>query len=142
MIIVNPIYINEFLSPIIGGADSVDDVVNYSYYNSDVEIDVKQFAKKYLISEFDNQIQELKLEAKNALAFYLCFEKVDFESVFNSLLLPLETPKNPRLFFLWIWEVFYPGESYEYIKSVTVKEDFDVEAPLKLIKKLRGNTSK
>jgi hypothetical protein len=58
---------------------------------------------------------------------------VNFESIFNSLLLPINTPKNARLFFQWIWEVFFPEESKDYIKNEIVVEDFDVNAPFYLL---------
>ena len=139
MITVNPIFINEVLSPLIGGADNEADLDKYGHYRSDYEDDVKQMALKVLLPEFINQKEILQSAVKNSLAYYLIYSgKVDFESIFNSLLLPIETPRNAKLFFQWIWEVFFPGEFKEYIENEVVMENFDVNAPFYLLTGIGG----
>ncbi len=139
MITVNPVYIHEVLSPIIGGADSEESLETYGHYRSDMESDVKELAEDVLLPEFKKQKAILQHVVKDTLAYYLTHpQKVDFESIFNSLLLPIETPKNARLFFQWIWEVFFNSESKEYITHDTVIEDFDVNAPLYLLTGTEG----
>lgn len=135
MITVNPIYIDEVLSPLIGGADDEASIDDYGYYKSDIEEDVKSLAKDVLLPDFKKQKERLQDVTKNTLAYYLTYPgKVNFESIFNSLLLPIETPVNTQQFFQWIWEVFFEGESKDYIKKEFVVEDFNVNAPLELLK--------
>lgn len=138
MITVNPIYIHEVVSPLIGGADSEEIIDLYGYYNVDKELEVKQLARDVLLPDFLKQRPELQREVKNTLAYYLTYPKQDFERIFNFLLLPIDTPKNARIFFQWIWEVFFDGESKNYIKDETIVEDFDVNAPLYLLTKTGG----
>lgn len=108
MITVNPIYIDEVLSPLIGGADDEASIDDYGYYKSDIEEDVKSLAKDVLLPDFKKQKERLQDVTKNTLAYYLTYPgKVNFESIFNSLLLPIETPVNTQQFFQWIWEVFF-----------------------------------
>lgn len=134
MITVNPVYIDEVLSPLIGGADDESTIEIYGHYRSDEESDIKELARDVLLPEFKKQKPILQDAVKNTLAYYLTYpKKVNFESIFNSLLLPLDTPSNARVFFQWIWEAFFPGESKEYIKNEIVKEDFDVNAPYYLL---------
>ena len=134
MITVNPVYINCVLDPLTGGADSEESLEIYGHYRPDEEVDVKQLAKEVLLPEFIKQKEILQRVTKDTLAYYLTYPgKIDFESIFNSLLLPLETPKNSRLFFQWIWEVFFLGQSKDYIQSEIVVEDFDVNAPFYLL---------
>ncbi|OJW38216.1 MAG: hypothetical protein BGO54_21835 [Sphingobacteriales bacterium 46-32] len=135
MITVNPIYIDEVLGPLIGGADDEASIDDYGYYKSDIEEDVKSLAKDVLLPDFKKQKERLQDVTKNTLAYYLTYPgKVNFESIFNSLLLPIETPVNAQQFFQWIWEVFFEGESKDYIKKEFIVEDFNVNAPLELLK--------
>jgi hypothetical protein len=133
MITVNPVFINEVMGPLIGGADSEEDIEAFSRYNPDVEEEVKELAKAVLLPEFIQQKDILRQKVKDSLAYYLNFpEKADFESILDSLLIPMKTPKNASLFFQWIWDIFFNQESIEYIKNETVKEDFDVNAATNL----------
>ncbi len=134
MITVNPVFIDEVLSPLIGGADSEESIEIYGHYKSDMEGDVKKLAQDVLLPEFKKQKDVFQRVVKDTLAYYLTYpQKVDFESIFNSLLLPIETPQNARLFFQWIWEVFFCGELKDYILDDIVIEDFDVNAPMYLL---------
>jgi|GEM_PF-1929703 len=135
MITVNPIYIHEVLNPIIGGADDETSIGDYGYYKSNIEEDVKSLAKNVLLPEFKKQKKRLQDVTKNTLAYYLTYpKKVNFESIFDSLLLPIEAPVNTQQFFQWIWDVFFEGESKDYIKVEIVVEDFDINAPFELLK--------
>jgi hypothetical protein len=134
MITVNPVFLHEVLAPLIGGADDNETVEKYGHFKTDVESEVKILAREVLQPEFHAQNPVLQQVAKHTLAYYLEHSnKVDFESIFNSLLLPLETPKNVRLFFRWIWDIFFPGQSTDYIKNELVVEDFDVNAAYYLL---------
>ncbi|RTL57593.1 MAG: hypothetical protein EKK37_16300 [Sphingobacteriales bacterium] len=130
---VNSIYIDYLFGTFIGGGDSEEDVDNYSLYNPNNESDVKKLAKEVLLPEFQSQNINLITEVKNSLAYYLTYDKIDFKDKLNSLLLPIKTPDNPKLFFKWIWEIFFKDELIDYIKNETVIEDFDINAPYKLL---------
>lgn len=133
MIKVNPIFVDEILTPLIGGADSEDSLDTFGQYNSNIEKDVKELAQLFLLPEFNKKKQIIQEITKNTLAYYLSnSQKIDFESIFDSLLIPLETPHNVVLFFQWIWEVLFPNQSKEYIKNEIVIEDFDINAPILL----------
>lgn len=138
MITVNPVYIDYVLNPLTGGADSEESIDLYGSYNPNSEQEVKKLAREVLLPEFKSQQPILQEVVKHTLAYYLTYPKQDFERIFNSLLMPIDTPKNARLFFQWIWEVFFEGESKDYIKNEIVTEDFDVEAPLHLLTKTGG----
>lgn len=130
---VNAAYIDKFLVPLIGGADSEDEVEKYGKINPDSEMEVKRLIEEVLLPEFEKRIKPFKLQMKNTLAFYLNNNKIDFESIYDSLLLPIDTPKDSKLFFYWIWEVFFEGENFDFIKDKEVIEEFDIEGPLKLV---------
>lgn len=131
---VNPIFIDEFVSPLIGGADR-DNEFEYFKCNPDLEQDVKFLCNNLLIPEFKQQIEQIREVAKNTLAYYLFYKTFDFHSKLDSLLLPMKTPNNSVLFFLWLWNEFFDRESFDYIKNEMVVEEFNVDEPLKLIMK-------
>jgi len=137
---VNPVYIDQFVGPLIGGADSEEEIGKFASFNSNNENEVKQLAKDVLLPAFEKRIKPFKVEMKNSLAYYLKYNKVDFESIIDSLLLPIETPKDPLLFFHWLWEVFFEGEHYDFILKENVIEEFEVEAPLNLMKRYKKNS--
>ncbi len=140
MITVNPCFIEEVLAPLVGGADREDDFANFGLFNIESEVDVKRLAKDILYPEFASKYPVFKETIKNSLAYYLVYPKVNFEAIYNSILPPFETPKDSYLFFIWIWEAFFPDESFNYIINMHIVEDSDIEAPLKLLKKIRGNS--
>jgi len=138
MITVNSIFIGEFVSPLIGGADDEETVDLYGHYNSDDEKEVRRLSRELLYPKFEEQRREIKDVAKHSLAFYLEYpEKVNFESIFNSLLLPLEIPKDSRLFFQWIWDEFFFGESTIYIVKEDVLEDSNRNALIDLLRRTK-----
>jgi len=138
MITVNPIYIDYVLDPLVGGADNDEAMDKYGHYNSDDENDVKLLAKEVLLPRFLKQPTRLQTAIKNSLAYYLVYPKQNFEAIFNSMLTSIETPTNSRIFFQWIWEVFFDGESKDFIKEEIVVEDFDVNAPYYLLTNTDG----
>ncbi len=139
MITINPIYIDYVLTPLVGGGDDAKEIAIYSVYQTDIEDDVKLLAKNILLPEFIKQHKQFKEAIKNSLAYYLIYnEKIDFKSVLISSLLPIKTPKNPMLFFQWIWDVFFENETIDYIKNKIVVEDFDINAPYNLLTKIGG----
>jgi len=134
MITVNSIFIEQAVSPLIGGADDEDTIDLHGHFDSNNEKEVKLLCKEILYPEFVKQRPALKAIIKHSLAFYLEYpEKVDFESIFNSLLLPLETPKDSQLFFQWIWDGLFLGESTIYIVKEEVIEDFNRNALIDLL---------
>ncbi|HWB28252.1 MAG TPA: hypothetical protein VG738_22420 [Chitinophagaceae bacterium] len=139
MIIVNPNYINQIFAPLIGGADYETDF-NYYSIDTDDEEHVKKMARDILLPEFKMLIPELQHEVKTSFTYYITnYRKLDFDSRMDSLLLPLKTPKDPVLFFRWLWQVFCEGEPFDYIwDSGEIVEEFDVSASLKLIFRVKG----
>jgi hypothetical protein len=130
---VNPIFIDKFLAPLIGGADIDEDLEEFGGCNPDIEQQVRRLALDVLLPEFNKQIPPIKEAMKNSLAYYLFYGKVNFRSIFDSLLIPFETPKDCRLFFLWIWESFFGNETLTYIKDSDVIEEFNADAAKTLI---------
>lgn len=134
MITVNPVYINYLLIPLIGGADNEEEIIKFSKFDLNNKEDVEALSKEYLLKEFYQQRVELQREVQNALAYYLINDKLDFESHLDSLLLATRTPENSKLFFKLIWQNFFGNENpEEVINNHVVVEDFDVNAPFKLL---------
>lgn len=52
------------------------------------------------------------MEARKALSYYLTTNGVDFGRIFDSNLLPFTSPSDPRIFFVWLWEIMFNYENY------------------------------
>ena len=139
MITVNPIFIEEFLTPMVGGGDREEDknVIRMSNCNLDHEGDSVVLIREFLLPSFNSLPDPIKIISKYTLAYYLYFNKIDFEDILSSIMAPVKYSKNVRPFFVKIWKEIFKEESYEYIKDLNVKEEFDIEAPLKLYKKIK-----
>lgn len=126
MIVVNAIFIEEFLIPMVGGADREDDedVIQMSKLNLDQEQDRIELIRKFLLPTFTARPEEVKRNAKDSLAFYLCFNKINFEGILDSILAPVIYSDSVRPFFVQLWKLAFPGENYEYIRGLAVREEF------------------
>ncbi|MEJ8819932.1 hypothetical protein [Lacibacter sp. H407] len=132
-IIVNPIYLDYLFGTLSGLGDSEDDINVYGMYDTNNERQTKTLARELLLPEFIKQNPLLVEQIKNSLAYYLLNPSIEFKDRIESLLLPFKTPDDGWLFFQWIWEVFFEGESYDYLKDEDVFEEFDINAPYKLL---------
>ncbi len=130
---VNRYFIDDVLSPLSGLADSDEDVKQYKHFQSDNENQVKALFHEKIKPAFDYKNDNIKIKTKNALAFYLVSDKVNFASIFHSNLLPFQSPKNPKLFFVWLWEVLFDFENYNLIDIKSFSENNDIDEPWRLL---------
>jgi len=132
MIPVNSAYFIYLTSELAGGADI--DELTFKYYNIDPnnETVMKDIIKSTLKPTFDRYSPLFKQKVKDCLGFYLSTGKIDFERVYNAPLLPIDTPKNPKLFYIWIWEIYFPGEDYHIYTVNNYYEKYDIEEPLRV----------
>jgi hypothetical protein len=107
---VNPNFFSNMLGPLVGMADGDDD--EYQNLNPNSEEEVKKIIIDVLKPNFEEFSQEKKEKCKRTLSYYLTTSKIDFDGIFASNLLPFEPPTEPRLFFIWLWEVLFEDEDY------------------------------
>lgn len=109
-------YIEELLSPLIGEADNDNFFNKYVDYSYDLDGNDVKIVKEILLSEispyWNTKDDCSKNRMKKSLSYYLTTNKVNFGRLYDSNLLPFNHPDNPRDFFVWLWEILFPEESY------------------------------
>ena len=126
---VNPFYIHALLSPLTGLADDDDAVNQYSKVDVDNEHQVRAIIRSRLkpyFLRFDDKSKEI---SKLSLKYYLSKPGFDFARIYDSCLMPFESPSDPRRFFEWLWRELF-GDEKIWIESATeFIESKDIHAP-------------
>lgn len=129
---VNPYYIVQYLGGLVGGADDDEAAAKYDELDSDDAVAVKEVIERELRDHFVRQTPSISCGiAKLSLQYYLTKGGIDWGRMFDSHLIPFNAPADPRDFFIWIWEVFYPDESYFLSDTNGIVEVRDSQAPLR-----------
>jgi hypothetical protein len=111
--IVNPHYIVAYLNGLVGMADDDACDERFRHFDSSNMESMKAVIRSELRPSFESLPEASQRRAKLSLQYYLTTDLAPWEGLANAYLLPFDLPKPPRLFFLWIWEVFYDGEPYK-----------------------------
>lgn len=129
---VNPFFLHTLLEPITGLADDDDAVSLYSQLDPN-DVDAMRKIIRNLIVPHCQELSKTVFErVKLAFQYYLSKPNSNFGRVFSSNLPPFYAPDDPRLFFIWIWEECFPGESYRIEDLDMYVEDPDINEPLRL----------
>ncbi|GAB4044464.1 hypothetical protein [Spirosoma litoris] len=127
---VNRAFLSDILNPLVGGAD-MDEMVVYEDIDSNDEKTMKQLIKSIFVPYFNLKPDRYKYILKDSLKYYLSIQWFDFESLMESNLLPFYTPNDPKKFFIWLWEIFWPNENFEIENLSDYYEYYDMYEPLK-----------
>lgn len=116
--IVNRWFLGYLFGHLGGRADDIDEVAKYASLDVNDQDSVKCIIRELCAPlVLDSRSDQLQDRVKTALGYYLATNEIDFASVFDAYLLPFRCPSNAKNFFLWIWEVLYPGETPELSKD-------------------------
>jgi hypothetical protein len=134
---VNPYFLHTLLGPLAGMADDDDAVRRFASIDSNNEGQVKRVISEMLAPHFFGLSAEMKDRAKTALGYYLAKPDANFERVFESCLPPFDPPSVARQFFVWLWEVLFPTESFAAVDYLTFREVADIDEPNRLAARSR-----
>ena len=114
----------------MGGAD--DDEMTARFRNLDVNsaVQVKAVITAEIKPDFEAQSEKFREACRTALRYYLCKPDSRFERVFYAHLLPFDPPNDVRIFFVWVWEVLFPGQDYHVSDLGQFEEVNDISEPL------------
>jgi hypothetical protein len=108
---VYPYLLHKLLGPL--SADDDEEYFKYRSLDPNDSEQVKEVIRGRLLPSFQAADPVRQRLSKTTLMYYLtCHGGVNFECVFDSMLMPFEHPKDARDFFVWIWEIYFPKESY------------------------------
>src|ERR1700748_2927991 len=100
---INSAFFNYLTPELTGMADDDDLVKKYWETDSNDPEIMKGIIETVLKPRFDSYSTLFKQKTKDCLGYYLATDKINFERAYDSYLLPIETPADPKLFFEWIW---------------------------------------
>jgi len=122
---VNKYMIGDLLNPLGGSADIDEKIFEYQNVDSNNEIEIKKIISGNIKPHYEKQSEAYKLSAKLSLSYFLTTNRIDYGYVYDSCLIAFDHPTDARVFFLWIWEVLFPGEDYhiENVKNYSEIED-------------------
>jgi hypothetical protein len=129
---VNPYLLTVFLKPITGLADDDEAVMKFQSLGTLSEADYRKIIRDDLVQPFLKLPNKLKEKAKLSLCYYLNKKGYDFEAVFDFCSPPFDPPKDPRDFFLWIWQETFSGEECKLDIAEAYKEVNDMYEPTML----------
>lgn len=127
---VNPWFLHRLLEPITGLADVDDAVALYSSLDPNDERGVREVIRQLIVPHAKSLSERERERVKLAYRYYLSKEGANFGRVFESNLPPFDPPDDPRMFFVWIWEECFPGETWQLPDLENYTENPDVNEPL------------
>ena|SRR5436305_7081895 len=129
---VNGYFLSELLNGLAGMAD--DDEMTAKFKTLDVNdaSKVKAVIASSLKPEFETRSSKFQDACRTALSYYLSKSGTRFDRPFYASLLPFDLPNDSRQFFVWVWEVFFPGQDYRVRDLADFEEVHDISEPLKI----------
>ena len=122
-------YLGSFISHLL----AIPEDISYEFYqkgNPNDEEKVKQFIRDYAVEPYLTHSDLEQNMIKIDLAYYLT--KSENQSVdeypywvnqFESALPPFDITDDPRQFWVWVWEVYFPDEDYHLNNLEQYEED-------------------
>lgn len=132
MLTVNPYLLHEPLNPIQGMADDGEADAAFAGFNQNSEDSLRALARLLLVPHVDALGRHGRDRIELTYRYYLTKPDTNFERVFNSALLPFETPAVPRSFFLIVYEECFRKPFVELTCWQEYEERPDVEEGLRL----------
>ncbi len=107
----NSAYLENLLAPLNTIAN--DEARVYARYDSENEKLVKRVFEKHIRPYFQGIPQQSQDNCKMNLKYFLTTGDAPFHDIINDQYeSPLDSPLDPKSFFVWLWEVLFPGEDF------------------------------
>ncbi|MDR0392070.1 MAG: hypothetical protein LBH59_09195 [Planctomycetaceae bacterium] len=109
--IVNHLFLGHLIGMLGGDVDSTfEKYKNIDSNSKEVVVHVIRQDVIPVIQSYASLVQE---RIRNTLQYYLATNEINFSDIFNSYLIPFDHPRLAKDFFIWIWEEWFPEESYK-----------------------------
>jgi hypothetical protein len=129
---VNPNLVESLLMPLAGDADNDEQTNLFASLDVNNEFEMKEVIRKYLLPDFNQSSKVYQDQTKLSLAYFLITEKLDFERIMQSLLLPFDPSHHGKKWFVWIWEVLFNEEECSLPDTSKYKVVNDIYEPIRL----------
>ena len=96
------------------GGDCDDMSRQYGHIEGNDEVAVRDAIRAVAIPYVRRFDADSLKKTKNAYRFFLSNrEDTIWDAVYSSMYMPFDPPTPSRLFFVWLWEEMFPGESWK-----------------------------
>lgn len=133
MVTVNPNLVEALLYPLAGEADDDERTSFFESLETNNEEVIKEIIAKYFHPDFLKQPIAFQQSAKLSLAYYLTTNKIDFNRILQSSLLPFSVSIDPRHWFILMWKIYFKDEPFVLKDISAIKEINDPQEPLRLM---------
>lgn len=126
---VNIHFVTALLDPLVGGADDDAEVARYRRLDPDNEKDVRDVIRNRLKPHFERFDEASKEMATRSLQYFLSKGHTDLARLYDSCLLPIAAPSDPRRFFVWLWEELFGNLPFRVENLSQFQENNDIHGP-------------
>jgi hypothetical protein len=109
---VNENMVRSLLAPLGGSADIDEKIYQYQNVDSNNETEIKRIISENIKPDYEGQSGAYRASAKRSLSYFLTTNRINYGYIYDSCLIAFDHPTDARVFFVWIWEVLFPGEDY------------------------------
>jgi hypothetical protein len=124
---MNGYLLGSLLGPFAGMSDEERDEA-YKRIEPNDEDAVKRLISTTLKPNFDRQDDQSQAVLRENLSYFLTAGSDFWRAIYEMYMPPIDPPDDPRQFFVWLWEVLFPGEDYVMGELSDVKVVNDIDA--------------
>ena len=121
--------IGHILGPIGGTADYDQGWEKFKDVNGNNEQSLKKIFQEEILPYFITRGRNYKEQFKDTLAYYLSTDRADFSYEFEACLIAFDPPDEPKSFYIWLWEVLFPNDSYKINDEQEFLENYSIIPP-------------
>jgi hypothetical protein len=108
------------------------------WINPNESVSVKGLIANVLKPEFDRYDKNSQRLIRDNLSYFLTVGFDHWKSLYEMSMPPIDASDDPRQFFVWLWEVLFPGEDHVMsdLSNVKVTNDATASSQLRIRQEL------
>lgn len=130
---MNPFFVETLLAP-FGGMSDEEILEARNHVNPNDPTSVRKLIAAVLKPAFDCYDENSQRLLRQNLSYFLTVGIDYWERLYDMSMPPIDAPDDPRQFFIWLWEVLMPDQSY----TMSDVSDIEVVKDLKALGELRA----
>lgn len=132
---INPYYLFDAMAPWAGLADASDEELRrYAEVDPNDEVKIKTLILDEIKPYLDTMNSAGRQAIRDTYRYYLTYDGVNFERMWDAHLPPFDAPKNAKNLFRWVWEVCFGPEEFHVDKDEQFEISTDISEPHRTIR--------
>jgi hypothetical protein len=109
-----PVANSYYLDYLVGPLNVVSDEEVSDVKSGDDAESISEIIRCFVRPEFELLTAQSQEDCKNSLRYFLSTKNAPFRKILSDQQeSPIGLPTDPSQFFIWIWDVLFPGEDYQ-----------------------------